>query len=106
VKLEHFGGIIIGARSIGNDVIIRQNTTFGISSPDDLRAKPTIEDFVDLGAGVVIIGNVTVGTNSIVGPNSVILTDIPPNSIVMGVPAQVIGPNRRQNRSPLKSANR
>ena len=96
VKLEHFGGMILGARSIGNDVIIRQNTTFGISSPDDMNAKPIIGDGVDLGAGVVIIGNVTIGENSIVGPNSTVLSDVPPNTIVLGVPAQVIGPNRRR----------
>jgi serine O-acetyltransferase len=102
VKLEHFGGMILGARRIGNDVIIRQNTTFGISSPDDLRAKPTIGDLVDLGAGVVIIGNVTIGENSIVGPNSAVFSDVPPNSIALGVPAQVIGPNRRKNPGPLR----
>ena len=96
VKLEHFGGMILGARSIGNDVIIRQNTTFGISSPDDMNAKPIIGDGVDLGAGVVIIGNVTIGENSIVGPNSAVFSDVPPNTIVLGVPAQIIGPNRRQ----------
>lgn len=100
VKLEHFGGIIIGARKIGNDVVIRQNTTFGISSADDMNAKPTIGDFVDLGAGVVILGNVTIGENSVIGPNSVIFSNVPPNSIVMGVPGQVIGPNRRRNTSP------
>ena len=96
VKLEHFGGMILGARSIGNDVVIRQNTTFGISSPEDLRAKPIICDGVDLGAGVVIVGNVTIGENAIVGPNSTVLGDVPPNTIVLGVPAQVIGPNRRR----------
>lgn len=96
VKLEHFGGMILGARSIGNDVIIRQNTTFGISSSDDMSAKPIIGDGVDLGAGVVIIGNVTIGENSIVGPNSVVFSDVPPNMIVLGVPAQIIGPNRRK----------
>jgi len=96
VKLEHFGGMILGARSIGNDVIIRQNTTFGISSPDDMNAKPIIGDGVDLGAGVVIIGNVTIGENSIVGPNSTVFSDVPPNTIALGVPAQIIGPNRRR----------
>lgn len=103
VKLEHFGGMILGARSIGNDVIIRQNTTFGINSPDDMNAKPIIGDGVDLGAGVVIIGNVTIGENSIVGPNSVVLNDVPPNSIVLGVPAQLVGPNRRKPRGPVVS---
>ncbi len=97
VKLEHFGGMILGARSIGNDVVIRQNTTFGIVSAEDMNAKPIIDDGVDLGAGVVIVGNVTIGKNAIVGPNSTVLSDVPPNTIVLGVPAQVIGPNRRRS---------
>jgi serine O-acetyltransferase len=104
VKLEHFGGMILGAREIGNDVVIRQNTTFGIRSIDDLRAKPIIGDFVDIGAGAVIVGNVTVGENSIIGANSVVFTNVPPDSVVMGVPGKVIGPNRRQNGRPAKPA--
>lgn len=95
VKLEHFGGMILGAREIGDGVIIRQNTTFGIRSRDDLNAKPIIEKFVDIGAGVVIIGNITIGENSIIGANAVVLNDIPPGSIVVGIPGRVIGNNRK-----------
>ncbi|QEA12487.1 AMP-binding protein [Comamonas flocculans] len=97
VKLEHFGGMILGARKIGNDVIIRQNTTFGIRSIDDLNAKPIIGDFVDIGAGAVIVGNIEIGENTIIGANSVVFVDIPPNSIVMGNPGRIIGVNRRKN---------
>lgn len=91
VCLEHFGGMVLGARSIGNDVTIRQNTTMGIKSSEDINAKPIIEDHVDIGAGAVIVGNITVGHNSIIGANAVVLTDIPPNSVAVGVPAKVIG---------------
>ena len=90
VKLEHFGGMILGARSIGDDVIIRQNSTFGIRSVDDLNAKPIIENNVDIGAGAVITGHIRIGQNSTIGANSVVFTDIPKNSIVMGVPAKII----------------
>lgn len=91
VCLEHFGGMILSARSIGNDVTIRQNTTFGIKSVNDTNARPTIEDRVDIGAGAVIVGNITVGHNSIIGANAVVITDIPPHSIAVGVPAKVVG---------------
>ena len=104
VKLEHFGGMILGAREIGNDVILRQNTTFGIRSVEDVRAKPTIGNFVDIGAGAVVAGNIKVGDNSIIGANSVVFTNIPPNSVAMGVPAKIIGKNPRQNPSPLGTA--
>ena len=102
VKLEHFGGMILGAREIGNDVILRQNTTIGIRSTDDLRAKPVIGDFVDVGAGAVIVGNITIGENAIIGANSVVFTSVPVSAVVMGVPAKVIGTNPRRNPSPLK----
>ena len=85
VKLEHFGGMILGAREIGNDVILRQNTTFGIRSVDDLNAKPIIGNNVDIGAGAVIVGNV------LIGDNSLIFTNVAPNSIMMGVPARKVG---------------
>ena len=97
VKLEHFGGMILGAREIGNDVVIRQNTTFGIRSTDDLNAKPIIGDDVDIGAGAVIVGNITIGANSIIGANTVVFTSVPPDSVVMGVPGRVIGTNPRRN---------
>ena len=50
VKLEHFGGMMLGARAIGDDTIIRQNTTFGIRTTEDLNAKPMIGSRVDIGA--------------------------------------------------------
>lgn len=101
VKLEHFGGMILGARAIGNDVILRQNTTLGIRSTEDLKAKPIIGNFVDIGAGAVIVGDITIGDNSIIGANSVVYTNVPSNSVVVGVPGRIIGQNLRQNPSPL-----
>lgn len=101
VKLEHFGGMILGAREIGDDVILRQNTTLGIRSTVDLRAKPTLGNRVDVGAGAVIVGNIHIGENSIIGANSVVYSNVPANSVVIGVPGRVIGSNPRQNLSPL-----
>ncbi|WP_128255499.1 serine O-acetyltransferase [Falsirhodobacter deserti] len=91
VRLDHFGGMILGARAIGSDVILRQNTTLGIASVDDLNAKPTICDGVHVGAGAVIIGNITVGKGARVGANAVVTRDVAPGTIVAGVPARVIG---------------
>ena len=90
VKLEHFGGMILVARRIGNDVIIRQNTTFGIRTLADLNAKPTIEDDVRIGAGAVIVGDIVVGRGSFIGANAVVDCDVPPNSKVVGNPCRII----------------
>lgn len=82
VKLEHFGGMILGARSIGDDVIIRQNTTFGVRSIHDLNAKPIIGSRVDIGAGVVIAGDIIIGDDCSIGANCVVSEDIPARSRV------------------------
>jgi serine O-acetyltransferase len=90
VRIWHHGGMVLGARSIGNDVHIRQNTTMGLLSRDDLTAKPTIEDHVDIGAGACILGNVTVGRGTVIGANTVVVKDVPPDSTVFGVPARPV----------------
>ncbi len=90
VRLDHFGGMILVPRSIGSDVVLRQNTTLGIASTRDLDARPVIEDGVDIGAGAVIIGDITVGRGAIVGANAVVTRSVPPYAVVGGVPAKVL----------------
>jgi serine O-acetyltransferase len=90
VRIDHFGGMIFGARSIGSDVILRQNTTLGVLSTDDLNAKPMILDRCDIGAGAVILGHVTIGPDAVVGANAVVLRDVPPHHLAVGVPARII----------------
>ncbi|MFN3880741.1 MAG: serine O-acetyltransferase [Nitrincola lacisaponensis] len=82
VKIEHFGGIVLNARSIGNDVIIRQNTTFGIKTVKDTNGRPVIGNRVDIGVGAVIVGNITIGDDVIIGANSVVSFDVPAGSVV------------------------
>ena len=90
VHIWHHGGMVLHARSIGDDVHIRQNTTFGIARRDRLHELPTIEDRVDIGCGAVILGEITVGHDSVIGANAVVLTDVPPRSLAVGVPAKVV----------------
>jgi serine O-acetyltransferase len=90
VRIWHHGGIVLHARSIGDDVHIRQNTTFGVALRDQERSIPTIEDRVDIGCGACVLGAVTIGHDSLIGANAVVVTDIPPHSTAVGVPARVI----------------
>jgi serine O-acetyltransferase len=90
VRIWHHGGIVLHARSIGDDVHIRHNTTFGIACRRRYRAIPTIEDRADLGCGVCVLGNVTVGHDSVIGANAVVVTNIPPYATAVGIPARVI----------------
>lgn len=91
VKLEHFGGMILIATAIGDDVIIRQNTTFGIATLENLHQRPVIGDRVQIGVGAVIVGPVLIGNDAIVGANAVVVANVEPATIVGGVPAKPIG---------------
>lgn len=90
IRIWHHGGIVLHARSIGNDVQIRHNTTFGIATRDQLQAIPIIEDRVDIGCGACVLGDVTVGHDSLIGANAVVVTNIPPHATAVGIPARVI----------------
>jgi serine O-acetyltransferase len=90
VRIWHHGGMILHAESIGDDVHIRQNTTFGVARRDRLHELPIIEDRVEIGCGVAILGKVVVGHDSTIGANAVVIRDVPPKSVAAGVPAKVI----------------
>ncbi|WOI53343.1 hypothetical protein [Parvularcula sp. LCG005] len=90
VRLEHFGGMILIAESIGDDVTIRQNTTFGIKKVDGEHLRPKIGNLVDIGVGAVIIGGVTVGEGATIGANAVVIKDVPVGATAVGVPARIL----------------
>jgi serine O-acetyltransferase len=82
-------GVVINSKAvIGNNVIIHQNVSIG-DNGKSLDA-PVIGDNTKISAGVVIIGGVKVGKNCVIGANAVVTTDIPPNSVAVGIPAKVI----------------
>jgi serine acetyltransferase len=79
--LYHGLGTVIGkGTTIGRDAVVCQNVTTG--------GGPTIGDDVTLWAGAKVIGRVAVGDRSEVGANGVVITDIPPDTIAVGVPAE------------------
>ncbi len=73
---------------IGRHCIIAQNVTLGGRKFHE--GVPRLEDYVEVGAGAVILGGVTVGEHSIIGANAVVLKDVPPYSVAAGVPAKII----------------
>lgn len=87
--IDHFGDIIIsGYAQFGDNCRIRNGVTVGLRRIADKRA-PTIGNNVDIGAGAKILGAITIGDNVVIGANAVVLCDVPPNSIAVGVPAVV-----------------
>lgn len=88
-RIEHFGDIIISGDAVfGNDVTIRNGVTVGLRRTG-IRGAPIIGDRVDIGAGAKILGNIRIGDDVAIGANAVVLTDVPANSIAVGVPAVI-----------------
>ncbi|MDB5577990.1 MAG: transferase hexapeptide repeat containing protein [Bradyrhizobium sp.] len=90
VVIEHQGGIVVhGASVIGDRCVIRQNCTLGIRRLDEVTAAPTLEEDVDLGAGAVVLGRITIGRGARIGANAVVLSDVPAGAVAVGVPATI-----------------
>jgi serine O-acetyltransferase len=90
VRLWHHGGMILGARAIGSDVQIRQNTTIGLAQTWRDEDLPIIEDGADIGSGASILGPVVVGRGAKLGANAVVLEDVPDGATALGNPARVL----------------
>ena len=85
--IYHYNCIVIHDKAvIGKNFTIRHGITVGESN----GGVPIIGDNVVMGAGSMIIGNITIGNNVIIGANSVVTKSIPSNSVVVGVPARII----------------
>jgi serine O-acetyltransferase len=91
VFIDHAFGVVIGETAVlGDDILIYQGVTLGGVSLSHGKRHPTIRSNVTIGAGAKILGNITVGENSKVGANSVVITDVPSCSTAVGVPARII----------------
>jgi serine O-acetyltransferase len=91
VRIEHHGAVVVGARSIGDDVVIRHSAILGVAkrqSRDD--DKPIIEDGVEIGPRACVLGAITVGARSLVCANTVVPMSVPPGSTVLGVPGRLV----------------
>ena len=90
VVFEHQSGIVVhGATVIGDDCIIRQNCTFGIRRVDEPTKAPVLGCGVDVGAGAVILGDVSIGDFARIGANAVVVCDVPSGAVAVGVPAVI-----------------
>jgi serine O-acetyltransferase len=93
-RIEHFGGIIISGDAVfGDDVVIRNGVTVGLRRTG-VRGAPVIGNRVDIGAGAKVLGAIRIGDDVAIGANAVVLEDVPPNSIAVGIPARII-PRRK-----------
>ncbi len=95
VFIDHGTGVVIGQTAIiEDDVLIYQGVTLGGVSLIPGKRHPTIKRGAVIGAGAKILGNITIGENSKVGANSVVVRNVPENSTAIGIPAHVIQKGR------------
>jgi serine O-acetyltransferase len=89
--IDHGMGVVIGETAvIGNDVTLYQGVTLGGTGKGHGKRHPTICDNVFIGNNTNVLGNISIGENSRIGAGSVVLTDVPPNSTAVGVPAHIV----------------
>lgn len=89
--IDHGMGVVVGETAeVGKCVTLYHGVTLGGTSLSKGKRHPTLEDHVVVGAGAKILGAITVGEKSRIGANAVVVKPVPPNSVVVGVPGQVV----------------
>lgn len=87
--IDHFGGIVVsGYAKLGDNCRIRNGVVIGLKNVEEIGA-PVIGNNVDIGAGAKVLGKITIGNNVLIGANAVVISDVPDNSIAVGVPAVI-----------------
>ncbi|UFS71289.1 serine O-acetyltransferase [Geomonas sp. RF6] len=102
--IDHGMGVVIGETAeIGDNVTLYHGVTLGGVSWEKVKRHPTLEDNVVVGSGAKVLGPFTVGKDSKVGSNAVVVKEVPPNSTVVGIPGRVVmATERPQERMDLE----
>ncbi len=104
--IDHGTGVVIGETTIiGDDVTVYQGVTLGGTGKQSGKRHPTIGSNVVVGAGAKILGSFTVGNNVNIGANAVVLSDVPDNSTVVGIPGRIIKINGEKVDEYIKNLN-
>lgn len=100
--IDHGMGVVIGETCIiGDDVIIYQGVTLGGTGKEKGKRHPTIGNNVVIGSGAKVLGSFTVGHNSSIGSNAVVLREVPDNCTVVGNPGRIVRRNGEKVRDRL-----
>jgi len=95
--IDHGMGVVIGETAeVGENVTIYQGVTLGGTSLKKVKRHPTISNNVVIGSGAKVLGPFTVGDHSRIGSGSVVVKEVPPNSVVVGVPGRITHRNGKR----------
>ncbi len=99
--IDHGTGVVVGETAkIGDDVTLYQGVTLGGTGFATGKRHPTVEDNVTIGSGAKLLGPITVGHGAKIGANTVVITDVPPNSTVVGNPGHPVRVDGRRPEGP------
>jgi serine O-acetyltransferase len=99
--IDHGSGVVIGETAeIGDDVTLYQGVTLGGTGFATGKRHPTVQDNVTIGSGAKLLGPITIGHGAKIGANSVVITDVPPNSTVVGNPGHPVRVDGRRPEGP------
>ncbi|KAL1315969.1 serine acetyltransferase 2-like [Arachis hypogaea] len=92
ILLDHGTGVVIGETAVvGNRVSLMQGVTLGGTGKGTGDRHPKVGEGVLIGASATILGNIIIGEGSMIAAGSLVLKDVPPHSVVAGIPANIIG---------------
>src|SRR5689334_22770195 len=99
--IDHGTGVVVGETAqIGDNVTLYQGVTLGGTGFATGKRHPTVQDNVTIGSGAKLLGPITVGHGAKIGANSVVITDVPPNTTVVGNPGHVVRVDGRRPEGP------
>ena len=104
--IDHGMGVVIGETAIiGQEVTIYHGVTLGGTSLQKGKRHPTIGNRVTIGAGAKVLGNIEIGDDSRIGANAVVVKSVPENSVVVGVPGQIVRRTHRHSATDAPDLN-
>jgi serine O-acetyltransferase len=104
--IDHGMGVVIGETAeVGSDVTLYHGVTLGGTSLNKGKRHPTLEDRVVVGAGAKILGAITIGEDTRIGANAVVVKSVPPNAVVVGVPGQNVARSKPHKASDAPDLN-
>ena len=84
--IDHGMGVVIGETTIiGDNVMLYHGVTLGGTGKEKEKRHPTIKNNVTIGAGSIILGNITIGENAVIGAGSIVLKDVADSQVVVGI---------------------
>lgn len=98
--IDHGMGVVIGETAeIGADVTLYHGVTLGGTALAKGKRHPTVGDRVVVGAGAKVLGAITIGEDSRIGANAVVVKAVPPNAVVVGVPGEIVFRDHKRQRT-------